>query len=141
MGPILLRRIAFVYLPFVVACTGGAAPGDGPGVDASVPDAAPRDTSPTPDAVVAPDVTPDATPDATPDVALDVAPDVTPDVAPDVTPDLARTTTLRVRYPPTMSPVALRGSVRPLTWESGVQFRRVNDDTWEWTSTSLGEAL
>jgi predicted alpha/beta superfamily hydrolase len=48
--------------------------------------------------------------------------------------DAARVTTLRLRYSPTAGSVALRGSVAPLSWMRGVLFRRVADDTWEWTS-------
>jgi len=134
-------RLPLASLLLALGCT-AAAPGLSP-PDAS-PDAAPDRA--------APDVTSDAAPDAPADVAsLDarvdvVAPDAPPDVAapdarPDAPADAARVTTLRVRYTPTADPMALRGSLAPLSWERGVQFRRVADDAWEWTSADLSAPL
>lgn len=165
MGP----RIAIAsWLAITLACTSSAP--YGPAVADDVVDASPdvatdaepdvaRDTTAdvaadvTPDVTidVAPDVSPDVAPDVTRDVTVDVAPDVVADAAPDVTDapadrpadvvDAGTVTTLRVRYAPRTGDVALRGSVTPLNWDRGVTFRRVSDDTWEWTSSDVRDAL
>ena len=142
-------RLPLASLLLALGCT-AASPGLSP------PDAAP-DVAPdvasdraapdaTPDApadVAALDAAPDAPADvATPDARVDVAaPDAPADARPDAPADAARVTTLRVRYTPTTDAVALRGSLEPLSWERGVQFRRVADDAWEWSTADLSSPL
>lgn len=105
-------------------------PADAPALDAPAPDAPALD-APVPDV-------------ARPDAPLaDVPTEPLVDrPAVDVPGDTGATvTTLRVRYASRMGDVALRGSIAPLNWDRGVTFRRVADDTWEWTSADLRTPL
>ncbi len=115
-------------------------------IDVTARDAPAAEVSPTDVSVdaVARDVAVDA---PSPDVAVDVAADVAVDVAADrpvadaAVDASASVTTLRVRYASRSGSIALRGSVTPLNWDRGVTFRRVADDTWEWTSSDLRAPL
>ncbi len=121
--------------PDVALVTPDAAPDTAP--DALVD--APADASidaPTDASIDAPaDASVDAPADVTAprDAALDATPDAPTDASVDSTSD-ARVTTLRVRYAPREGSLAVRGSLAPLDWMRGQPFRRVRDDTWEWTS-------
>jgi predicted alpha/beta superfamily hydrolase len=126
-GAALMRSVSWLSCLVVVACTppGAMEPRKadvvlvGDHIGEEIVDGA---RLPTPDIVVVPDVV--SVPDR---IAV-------PDAAP--TP-----TVLRVRYSPGDAPMALRGSLHPLTWERGVTFTRTAPDTWEWRSTELSAPL
>jgi predicted alpha/beta superfamily hydrolase len=143
-------RPAFVLLSLVfgVGCTPSTASVMRDGADAAEERAAADAVSDAAGVAVsdaasdaAGDAASDAASDAVSDAVGDAASDAASDAAGDAASDAARVTTLRVRYAARPDPMALRGSVRPLTWERGVQFRRVAEDTWEWTSADLAAPL
>jgi predicted alpha/beta superfamily hydrolase len=56
-------------------------------------------------------------------------------------PDAGRVTTVRVHYPTGARSLALRGSLAPLNWSTGVALTAAGNDTWTWSSSEISSSL
>lgn len=122
-----MRAVVGSVFAFLFGCS-SSSPGTTPLVPPTPEDAATPGLD-----VVAADL-PAMTFDRVPEVATSA------DVAADRGPAGTRTV-LRVRYPATDGGMALRGSVVPLNWERGVSFAQTSNNTWEWSTDALTQAL